>query len=1197
MNPLLGSFDSAMPLLYRASWQAGVLTVVVFAVCRSCPRIPARWRCVFWSVVLVRLLLPVLPSSEASLFNVARPPIASTEQSVVEVAPESVLESEPENAVTLTPFEENTMPPTGGQSFEPVELQEFEPVPPEQTSSEVVPPDEPVEASTTDAFPIPWTALTYVWLTGVGLMFLREMLQQFRLRRQLRRCRHVSDASLLDILSSCRSEMGLRRNVRLLVTSDLVGPAVTGILRPAIILPARVAKSLGEAELRWLLCHELAHIRRRDTLTYAVWRLARAIHWFNPLAWLAASSVKTSAESASDERVLSSAATQNHIQYGQSLLRVAELLTEWKPVPTAVGIFSRRDNLKRRITMIAEYQRPSRFWTLLAATGVLVLALTGLTDAMKVREDVVNDAGASEPLTETDFDPANPPTVEEIKHAIVTNRERIRSMRVLACIRRVHDDGLLYRETYLDVDAFRWRFDQTHFSEFEDWNPETPFAPLSNLPLENKRSVNGNRLFTTPHTRIASVSTTRLEFPNPLNIGLSCDTYCDWAARPYGGPGDLDVWTIFDEFEWAQWSSDIIIRDVTVEADIWEQIPCWKVNWSLYSPMERTATSLEMVIVPEWGWSVVSLIGEEYKQISNNVLARTLSLRSDLELHEPSGIWFPSRVHIQVEDYEDQRGCSEEIAVFEVLSLNESIPEETFTFKGMGLETGSEVRDSIYSYDRQGTWNGEEVVLEMENQEEEEPKHLIAYRLENISVEDAFKVLNDWILQESQMEELVDFWISAKINIDIVQNNFLFSGTEAQHERLKTKIAELDETENQISGEFVLVNNSARACTEQLRAFVQTQDEEEWGNCNISHGIDDAYIVVRGATDEQVEIITAMVHEFDAEPNEAARQQRRYPQTYPLKYISQEEVFAAFNEWMQSDNGLDTSQVGCWLTFDPEENSCSFAGTKEQHERFAAKLAELDIAPPKDLIWLSEPEEGEFIDFYSLQNISAEEAHETLEAWKELETQQDFWSDSETIAHEESNEIIFSGTEAQHERLKTKIAELDSAPTQIQMQMTLIEVELDGEESGLLQRLVNEKKETMEPDEALAEAIEELTDSDRAKVLSRPVIRTLDGQQATIQIGEEVPITAEDGSITYDEIGWLIEATPHLIEEGRIRTWYLTQYRVREESDGSVRTISQCRFASDHRLGQNDFKPFTVDEYNGTELVMVVSAEVVVEEE
>jgi len=384
MNPLFGSFDSAMPLLYRASWQAGVLAVVVFAVCRSCPRIPARWRCVFWSVVLARLLLPVLPSSEASLFNVARPPVASTEQPVVEVAPESGPESEPEDAVTLTPFEENMTPPTGGQSFESVELQELEPVPTEQTSSEVVPPDEPVETSSTETFQVPWTALTYTWLTGVSLMFLREMLQQFRLKRQLRRCRNASDASLLDILSSCRSEMGLRRNVRLLVTSDLVGPAVTGILRPAIILPAHVVKSLDEAELRWLLCHELAHIRRRDTLTYAVWRLARAIHWFNPLAWLAASSVKTTAESASDERVLSIAATQNHIQYGQSLLRVAELLTEWKPVPTAVGIFSRRDNLKRRITMIADYKRPSRIWTLLAITGVLVLALTGLTDAMKV---------------------------------------------------------------------------------------------------------------------------------------------------------------------------------------------------------------------------------------------------------------------------------------------------------------------------------------------------------------------------------------------------------------------------------------------------------------------------------------------------------------------------------------------------------------------------------------------------------------------------------------------------------------------------------------------------------------------------------------------------------------------------------------------------------------------------------------------
>src|SRR5580704_757761 len=73
MSELLSRLDSAAQIVVHASWQAALLAAIVFIVCGTLRnRLPARWQAALWLVVLARLVVPIVPPSPTSLFNLTR---------------------------------------------------------------------------------------------------------------------------------------------------------------------------------------------------------------------------------------------------------------------------------------------------------------------------------------------------------------------------------------------------------------------------------------------------------------------------------------------------------------------------------------------------------------------------------------------------------------------------------------------------------------------------------------------------------------------------------------------------------------------------------------------------------------------------------------------------------------------------------------------------------------------------------------------------------------------------------------------------------------------------------------------------------------------------------------------------------------------------------------------------------------------
>jgi beta-lactamase regulating signal transducer with metallopeptidase domain/5-hydroxyisourate hydrolase-like protein (transthyretin family) len=230
-----------------------------------------------------------------------------------------------------------------------------------------------------------WLALA--WLVGVLALLTRHGWSHVQLGRQRRTWREVSDPVARDVFRSCRDELGMVRPVRLWMTTGKYGPATAGVFRASILIPEGLLSSLSPDELRLVLLHELTHVRRWDVLVDHVAALLAAVHWFNPVAWLALVCMRRERELACDAAVLRHLGGRESGRYGHTLLKVAQQLSAPAPLPGAVGVLGKDRSLVRRIHMIATYRKPTAAGKALGALLLLALAALGLTDAVAQAPD------------------------------------------------------------------------------------------------------------------------------------------------------------------------------------------------------------------------------------------------------------------------------------------------------------------------------------------------------------------------------------------------------------------------------------------------------------------------------------------------------------------------------------------------------------------------------------------------------------------------------------------------------------------------------------------------------------------------------------------------------------------------------------------------------------------------------------------
>ena len=314
--------------------------IVVVAALRYLLRgkISLRLQYALWAIVLLRLLLPVqLGQTPFSVLN------AVTEREELHITV-----TEPFFYIGETP---DLAPPVVKDDT----LTEAE-----RTAQEKQLYLEYLEEMARYATPVSLSTVLYgIWLVGAAGTAAVFFVSNFRFARRLRRSSRTTE---------------LHCGTLPVYVSPLVEtPCLFGLLRPAVYVTEDVLAD--HTALGHVLLHEETHYRHGDHLWAALRGLCLALHWYNPLVWLAASLSRRDGELACDEGTLQRLGEGERTAYGETL--IALTCGRRRPLLTATTMTDSKGSLRERIILIA--RRPKMAASALLAAVLVMAAATGCT--------------------------------------------------------------------------------------------------------------------------------------------------------------------------------------------------------------------------------------------------------------------------------------------------------------------------------------------------------------------------------------------------------------------------------------------------------------------------------------------------------------------------------------------------------------------------------------------------------------------------------------------------------------------------------------------------------------------------------------------------------------------------------------------------------------------------------------------------
>ncbi len=200
-----------------------------------------------------------------------------------------------------------------------------------------------------------------LWLAGMAALLVHALVSAGKLKRKL------------------ATAILLRDNI---YESEFVdSPFVFGVVKPNIYLPMH----MDEGTAAYVIAHECAHLARRDHWWKVLGYLVLALHWFNPLVWVAYILFCRDIELACDEKVVRGLDGAARADYSQALLSCAAPKRAVAACPLAFG----EGNIKTRVKSALHYKKPA-FWVAAAAVlAVVIMAVCFLTNPRSERGSLV----------------------------------------------------------------------------------------------------------------------------------------------------------------------------------------------------------------------------------------------------------------------------------------------------------------------------------------------------------------------------------------------------------------------------------------------------------------------------------------------------------------------------------------------------------------------------------------------------------------------------------------------------------------------------------------------------------------------------------------------------------------------------------------------------------------------------------------
>lgn len=322
----------------------------------------ANWHYYIWFLLLLRLIIPFTPESPVSMYNFIK--LDSLENAfspqLTNFSEIRKLSAETEDSTSQ--LASNTIPAAPNPA--------------------TVYQDSAAKPIPTDVEAVNWKVpFIILWLLGVALLIGYTLFINLRVWHQIRTEPKANSAAITHVVETCKAELKITQDIPVVSTNKAHTPALFGPIKPWLLLPDSLVKNLTDTELKYIVLHELAHWKRKDIIINWITVVVQILHWFNPVIWYGFYRMHQDCELACDALVLSSLEPERRKEYGNTIIRVLEMMLIPQWIPGTTRMLSQKSDLKRRIRMISKFKKESLSLSIITIIIFIAVGMVGCTNA------------------------------------------------------------------------------------------------------------------------------------------------------------------------------------------------------------------------------------------------------------------------------------------------------------------------------------------------------------------------------------------------------------------------------------------------------------------------------------------------------------------------------------------------------------------------------------------------------------------------------------------------------------------------------------------------------------------------------------------------------------------------------------------------------------------------------------------------
>lgn len=334
-------------------------------------KLSAKWHVLVWALLALRLVLPSLPESSFSIFNVVDIPENKVEikneihadVELPKAQTERLIYGEPKNdtpqPLENTAFSETEKVTLIKPTTEPVVIQEQTPM----VTSDNRQPKAKIKINIDDT-------VKFIYRVGAVILFVYFVCVYAVCVTRVRKNGKPADSQTASLLEECKKKTGVSRRVFAVEYGN--NPMLMGLVKPTVVLP----DGYTEDEKRDIIIHELCHLKGGDI--YLIWlsMIVLCLNWFNPVMWLCFFVFRRDIEVYCDERVLKYVDSKKN--YASLLVKTA--LKKNSFIAGTTSLKNSEKEVERRVKYMAYFKKPNVWWTLLLIVIAVVIGVVCLTN-------------------------------------------------------------------------------------------------------------------------------------------------------------------------------------------------------------------------------------------------------------------------------------------------------------------------------------------------------------------------------------------------------------------------------------------------------------------------------------------------------------------------------------------------------------------------------------------------------------------------------------------------------------------------------------------------------------------------------------------------------------------------------------------------------------------------------------------------